>query len=36
MDLAELKSILKERVLDVFDHTNLDLDHPHLFQNRPR
>lgn len=36
INLTDLKDIIKVTVLDVFDHTNLDLDHPHHFSNIPR
>lgn len=36
MNVTELKEIIKIRVLDVFDHTHLDLDHPFYFSNIPR
>lgn len=35
-NLTDLKLIIKERILDVFDHTNLDLDHPNHFAMKPR
>lgn len=36
INLTDLKDLIKVAVLDVFDHTNLDLDHPNLFSNIPR
>lgn len=36
INLTDLKDIIKVSVLDVFDHTNLDLDHSNHFSNIPR
>lgn len=36
INVTELKEIIKIRVLDVFDHTHLDLDHRNHFSTLPR
>ena len=36
INMTELKEIIKVKVLDLFDHTHLDLDHPKYFSNLPR
>lgn len=36
INLTDLKDIIKVAVLDVFDHTHLDLDHPEHFSYTPR
>lgn len=36
INLTDLKEIIKVVVLDVFDHTHLDLDHPRHFSTIPR
>ena len=36
VDLKWLKDLIDEGVLQVFDHTHLDLDHKPLFKGRPR
>ena len=36
INMTELKDIIKVSVLDVFDHTHLDLDHPNHFSNISR
>lgn len=36
INMTDLKEIIKVSVLDVFDHTHLDLDHPNHFSTIPR
>ena len=36
VNLADLKDIIKTSIIDIFDHTNLDLDHPNHFNHQPR
>lgn len=36
VNLNDLKDVIKVAVVDKFDHTNLDLDHPELFEHQPR
>ena len=36
INLSDLKDLIKMAVIDVFDHTHLDLDHPNHFLNIPR
>lgn len=36
LNLKDLKEIIKVAVLDVFDHTHLDLDHLNHFSTKPR
>ena len=36
VNMTDLKDLIKVSVLDVFDHTHLDLDHPTHFSNMAR